>query len=78
MSHVYDFLHTGNQKFNQQFMIPVRRHFLGGKIKERSLRYVSFNVNQENWGITMSMDSYVEQNVVEKIQPGEKDHELVD
>ena len=76
VSHVDDFLHAGNNEFNERIMTPLNQHFLAGKQEEGRFRYVGFDMCQSDGGVQISMDHCIESVEFPKSVPGEKDHEL--
>ena len=56
ITHVDDVLHAGNQVFNEEVILPLKRHFLAGSQAEGHFRYVGFDVSQDDSCIQLSMD----------------------
>ena len=72
VTHVDDFLHAGNDIFEQEVMQKVRARFTPGKVDASHFKYIGFNVNQDHQGITIDMNQYVKTaSEVEPISPAE-------
>ena len=56
--HVDDFLHAGNEYF-EEIMISLRKRFVAGKIEERNFDYIGFRIVQETGKILLDQSKYV-------------------
>ena len=57
--HVDDFLHAGNQFFNEQIMPQVLSCFKVGKSESRDFLYTGFHMKQSEDGVTIDQDRYI-------------------
>ena len=78
ITHVDDFLHAGNQVFNEEVILPLKRHFVAGSQAEGHFRYVGFDVSQDEYGIQLSMDHYVDSIEFPRTHPGDRERQLTD
>ena len=58
--HVDDFLHAGNQYFDELVMKNLRDRFLAGKLEEGIFKYVGFQIIQTSCGIVLDQGEYVD------------------
>ncbi len=61
VSHVDDFLHCGEERFEKEVMARLRERFLAGKLESGHFRYVGFDILQQKEGITLDQTGYVEE-----------------
>ncbi|CAC5406207.1 unnamed protein product [Mytilus coruscus] len=57
--HVDDFLHSGDEKF-EEVMRKLRTRFVAGKIEEKNFSYVGFQIHQNKNGIILDHSTYME------------------
>lgn len=60
VSHIDDFLHAGDQEFDDTVMNPLRKRFVAGKLEESKFTYVGFCFTQLHDGILLDQDRYVD------------------
>ena len=58
--HVDDFLHAGNQYFDESVMKHLRDRFLAGKLEGGIFKYVGFQIIQISCGIVLDQGDYVD------------------
>ena len=58
--HIDDFLHAGNEDFDDDVMKKLCSRFLAGKIAERNFMYVGFEVKQDMTGIILDQQEYLQ------------------
>ena len=58
--HVDDFIHSGNQWFNEVIMPQVFSIFKVGKSEQGNFMYTGFKISQDGEGITLDQRDYVE------------------
>ena len=56
--HVYDFLHAGEEHFDN-IMISLRKRFVAGKVEVRNFNYSGFRITQDNNDIILDQSRYV-------------------
>ena len=66
--HVDDFLHAGNEFF-EEIMISLRKRFVAGKIEERNFDYIGFRIVQETGKILLDQSKYVDKIKNKTIDP---------
>ena len=78
VSHIDDFLHAGSDVFEQKVMVPLRERFEVGKLEEKSFSYVGFQIYQDENGIILDQNDYVqEMDKKLRMEEGERDRESV-
>ena len=78
VSHIDDFLHAGSDVFEQKVMVPLRERFEVGKLEEKSFSYVGFQIYQDENGIILDQNDYVqEMDKKLRMEEGERDRERV-
>ncbi len=58
--HVDDFIHCGTQKFNREILPKVLNAFQMGKSESETFMYTRFMIKQDDQGITLDQEKYVE------------------
>ena len=66
--HVDDFLHAGNEYF-EEIMISLRKRFVAGKMEERNFDYIGFRIVQETGKILLDQSKYVDKIKNKTIDP---------
>ena len=59
VSHIDDFLHSGNDIFDSEIMDKLRRRFVAGKLADSDFSYVGFRIQQDAQGIVLDQTKYV-------------------
>ena len=59
-THVDDVINGGDKNFKKSVMKPLLKAFKFGDHEERTFRYVGWNMNQEEEGIYVDQDHYIE------------------
>lgn len=67
VSHIDDFLHGGNLKFDRHVMDSLRDHFLAGKLEQKNFTYVGLEIHQDRTGITVTQNEYIDSMEMVKI-----------
>lgn len=81
MSHIDDFLHAGDDSFDEEVMIPLRKRFLAGKLEEKDFSYVGFQIHQSCDSVILDQNDYVNNIEVEttwKMEIGKSDESQVE
>ena len=60
VTHVNDFVHCGEDFFNEKIMDNLRQKFVAGKMEEREFKYVGFNIMQNPDGVIGSGTIFTE------------------
>lgn len=60
VSHIDDFLHAGNREFEEMVIVQLRKRFLAGKLEEHNFCYVGFQMVQQEHGIILDQNTYVD------------------
>lgn len=58
LSHIDDFLHAGDEKFENDVLSPLRTRFVPGKIENEQFSYVGFQIRQTPDGVYLDMSDY--------------------
>ena len=59
VSHIDDFLHAGNNTFEEDIMQKLRCRFVAGKLMENDFSYVGFQVKQTDDGVIIDQSQYI-------------------
>ena len=59
VSHIDDFLHAGNNTFEEDIMQKLRCRFVAGKLMEKDFSYVGFQVKQTDDGVIIDQSQYI-------------------
>ena len=57
--HVDDFLHAGDEIFEDDIIKKILMRFKAGKMEAKNFKYVGFEVDQNDIEIKISQDKYV-------------------
>eukprot|EP00795_Rhopilema_esculentum_P002321 gene2321-biopygen11363 len=68
--HIDDFLHCGNEVFEEKVLKPLAERFTVGRRAKDNFTYIGFDIKQTHKGITISQGAYVENIQSIKIDPG--------
>lgn len=68
-SHIDDFLHCGEGIFDDIVMERLKKRFLAGRLEEGQFRYIGFRMNQNDDGIMLDQEEYVEDVESVKMMP---------
>jgi transposase InsO family protein len=69
VSHIDDFLHSGDGKFETDIMAKLKERFLAGKVAEDSFSYVGFQIHQEPNSVTIDQNNYVKNIEINDVTP---------
>ena len=69
VSHIDDFLHGGSIQFDERIMNNLRTHFLAGKLEEKNFTYVGMEIQQNDEGIILSQNDYIDAMSIVEISP---------
>lgn len=61
--HVDDFLHAGNELFEETVSDKLADVYTMGKVEEKQFTYVGFDINQTEDGITIDQSQYAEEKI---------------
>ena len=61
--HVDDFLHAGNEMFEQTVSEKLADVYTMGKVEEKKFTYVGFDINQTTEGITIDQSQYAKEKI---------------
>ena len=83
ISHIDDFMHAGSCEFDETVIRPLTKRFIPGKLEELQFTYVGFSVSQNDEGIVLNQNAYVDDIVVPSLSPNRamqkmKDLELLE
>ena len=67
VSHIDDFLHAGNEKFETEVIKVLVDKFCAGKVEEKTFSYVGIQLKQGEKGIYMNQKYYTDNIVVKKL-----------
>ena len=57
--HVDDFLHAGDADFELRIIGSLRKRFIAGKFEETAFSYIGFHVSQDDNGISLDQNDYI-------------------
>ena len=60
VTHIDDFLHSGNGEFEESVMKPLSKCFEVGHGEKRDFTYVGFHMSHTNAGVTLDQNHYIE------------------
>lgn len=55
-----DFLHAGDDIFEETIMNMLRQRFLAGKVEEGNFKYIGFQIKQSENGILLDHSAYMD------------------
>ena len=61
VSHIDDFLHSGEAVFDSEVMGNLRRYFLPGKLEQDHFKYIGFHIPQENENLVLDQTNYTQE-----------------
>ena len=61
VTHVDDFLHAGTEEFTESVIEPLCKRFQASTHEERSFMYVGYKVTQEEQGVVLDQEEYVDE-----------------
>ena len=67
--HVDDFLHAGNQEFEDMVLSKLKKRFLAGTYSSGTFSYIGFHIGQDPDCITMDQSAYMAKIKNRKIDP---------
>lgn len=77
VSHIDDFLHAGNNQFEDTVMKKLRERFLTGKRERKNFTYVGFLLTQDDKGVIIDQNHYAQD--IEQVEiKREKKEQLTD
>ena len=76
-SHVDDLLHTGDLKFEEKVMKPLKRTFKFGSEGEIEFKYVGMHIKQKEDAIEIDQDHYLESLDIPKLDSRIDDEEML-
>ena len=65
-----DFMHCGNESFDETVMKPLTTRFVAGKQESSNFRYIGFEMKQTNKEATLDQEKYVNSIESTRIDPG--------
>ena len=80
VTHIDDFMHCGEDSFNDIVMAKLRRLFVAGKMEKGEFKYVGFDIRQNPDGIILDQSHYSRQleGIIIKPQRAKQKKELLD
>ena len=70
ITHIDDFMHCGNESFDETVMKPLTTRFVAGKQESSNFRYIGFEMKQTNKEATLDQEKYVNSIESIRIDPG--------
>ena len=60
ITHIDDFMHCGDDSFNEKVMDKLREKFVARKMEEREFKYVGFDIMQNPDGVISGQGQYLQ------------------
>ena len=76
ISHIDDFLHSGDSVFDRKVMEPLRKRFVAGKVESGHFKYVGLSISQSSLGISVDLDGYIDSISIDRVDVGAFDRAL--